>query len=240
MIVYVNGDSYSCESDGKRYSEFLGETYNCDVINRSIGGSCNSRIIRSSLRELINLKKTHTNILAVIGLSFIFRSEVWNTIDQLERFKNQDDGEFTSYQFAHGNNWFQNKAVSSTTPSHLKDYAKQWLTYYNPEAEITNLFANIIGLHAWCMQNQIRLLIFSGPGMEKIELSSPFIKPFNDYISNSANFIDLFNFSFCKYCTSSGFVAPDHDVLGDLGHHGQKAHRHFSNYLVEYIQHYEI
>ena len=56
MIVYVNGCSYATVSDGKRYSEFLAESLGATAVNAAVSGSCNNRILRSSQRDLINLK----------------------------------------------------------------------------------------------------------------------------------------------------------------------------------------
>jgi hypothetical protein len=86
MFVYVNGDSYSKNSDKKTYCEFLSEKFNCESHNAAIAGSSNSRILRTSLRDLINLKKERTDdIIAVISLSFLLRIEVWDPAAPLDQ-----------------------------------------------------------------------------------------------------------------------------------------------------------
>ena len=84
-LIYCNGDSYSDENyhptlNGKTYAHVLGEHYNGFVINNAIRGSCNRRIIRSSVYDLIQQRELNPEqkIFAVIGLSFELRGEVWN------------------------------------------------------------------------------------------------------------------------------------------------------------------
>ena len=83
-LIYCNGDSYSDNSyhpsvTNKTYAHVVGEHCNGFVINNAISGSCNRRIVRSSLHDLI-LERQHNpiqKIVALIGLSFEMRSELW-------------------------------------------------------------------------------------------------------------------------------------------------------------------
>ena len=140
MIVYVNGDSYAKVSNGKRYGEFLSENFNCPVLNSAISGSSNGRIIRTSLRDLLDLKQTHNNIIAVISLTFPLRTELWdpNIIDNY--FAN--DGEFVSLQTTQSKRWFYDN--ESVEPSRYQSYIKEWLRWYNIEAETVELLKEIL------------------------------------------------------------------------------------------------
>ena len=231
MIIYVNGDSYSSVSDGKRYSEFLGENLQCDVINNSISGSCNDRIFRTSLRDLIELKSKHSHIIAVISLTFPIRTELWDQRIENNRFVN--DGEFTSIQPE--KIWFHNTDDSTIE---YEDFCKQFITYYNIEAETTKLLQNIILLTSWCKHNNIKYVIVSGPLQEPIDVLAPFVKNFYDVILNDNNIINIFENSFTEWCISQGFVPIDnytqkiHGKTHIIGHHGEKAHKAFADFLI--------
>jgi hypothetical protein len=231
----VNGDSYAVVSDGKRYSEYLSEYLNCESINAAISGSCNSRIFRTSLRDLIKLRQQHNNIVAVISLSFPLRTELWDlTLGNHNRFKN--DGDFTSIQTTTSKNW-RNEA--NTSNSKYKNFVDQWLRWYSIEAETVKMLQDILLLTSWCKGNNIKYVIFSGPLQEPVDLSASFIKPFFDEVTKDKNIINIFEKSFTSWCIANNFTPIDNfsqEVLGNIyniGHHGEAAHRAFASYLIE-------
>lgn len=239
MIVYVNGDSYTATSDGKRYSDFLGEKLKCQSINAAVAGSCNSRITRTSLRDLIDLKKQQTKIVAVISISFTLRTEVWNESLQADKWKQSNDGGFGSYQFATSHNWLLNKDVSSHIPYNLKSFGREWLMNYDIEAETTNLLKDCVFLVNWLQNNQIPYVIFSGCPQEPIDVNAPFVKPFYNELSADKNVIDFYSQSFTEWCLSQGHTPYDdyqqniHGVTKIIGHHREAAHSDWANYLLE-------
>ena len=234
MMIYVNGDSYATMSDGKRYSEFLGEHYNCASINNAISGSCNSRILRTSLRDLMELKKIEDSIVAVISLTFLLRTELWDTLYQ-NKFIN--DGDFKSVQTTLSKRWFYDK--ESLPINKYKDYLEQWLRWYNVEAETVNLIKEIILLTSWCRLNGIRYTVFSGPPQEPIDFQTPFVESFYKEMINDANVMNIFTNSFTEYCNLNGFVPIDnhtqeiHGTTYAIGHHGEKAHKAFADHLIK-------
>jgi len=78
--VYINGDSYSAPT-GKHlvYSDFIAQELNVPVINQSVPGSNNYRIFRTSVESLLSARQESpiSNMLAIIGLSFVTRDEIW-------------------------------------------------------------------------------------------------------------------------------------------------------------------
>lgn len=235
MIVYVNGDSYSAISNGKTYADFLGELFDCSVINSSISGSCNSRIFRTSLRDLMKLTKDHQDIAAVNQLSFPLRTEIWDKDITNNRFGN--DGEFTSIHTVTSKTWFYNR--ESMTNSKYQKYVEQWLTWYNIEAETVNLLKEILLLTTWLKYNKIKYVIVSGPLQEPVDLESTFIKSYFDAVSSDSNVINMFENSFTEWCNKQGHVPIDdytqeiHGKTYIIGHHGTAAHKDFANFLFE-------
>lgn len=239
MIVYVNGDSYMRASTGKRTSDFLGEYLQVKNINKSISGSSNDRILRTSLRDLINLRKLYSgNITTVINLSFIHRKSFWDPFGQEEKWKNSDDGEFASYQLMIGNNWFEKfhtkNKLETNAPIHLNKFIREHIRFFDPEAEFTNLFQQLILFSSWCRENNIQYIIFSGPVQEdRIDTQAPFIEPFYTTIIQDKNILDIFEFSFCNYCFEQGFIGFDYEEFGKNSHQTEEAHARFAKFLVE-------
>jgi len=244
MIVYVNGCSYASISDGKRYSEYLAEHFNCDSVNAAIPGSCNSRILRTSLRDLINLKKQHKDIVAIISLSFVLRTEVWNRDpNRQDRWKQSGDGDFISMQFTGAHDWKKKLDKGHVdwkiSGTQLRNYGKSWLIWYDVESEITKLLQQIILFTAWCKSNAIKCVLFSGPLQESIDFESPFVKPFYDVVQEDTSVIDIFNKSFTEWCKLAGHTPIDkftmqiHGNSYACGHHGAAAHRDWAKFLIE-------
>jgi hypothetical protein len=235
MIIYVNGDSYTEMSDGKRYSEFLANRFDCKFMDAAISGSSNSRILRTSLRDLISLQKQHDEIVAVIGLSFTIRTELWDPNIINNRF--EKDGEFVSIQPTINKDWFKNK--KSNVNSLYKSYADEFLRWFNPEAETVNLLKEILLLTTWCKYNKIKYVIFSAVLQEPVDLESEFIKSFYDNVAQDKNVLDIFKFSFTEWCLEKGHIPIDqytqeiHGKKYNIGHHGEKAHQDFANFLFE-------
>ena len=83
-LIYCNGDSYSNENyrpilNGKVYANSVAEHYRGFVINKAISGCSNRRIIRTSVHDLIQQRQLNPTqeIIALIGLTFDLRSEIW-------------------------------------------------------------------------------------------------------------------------------------------------------------------
>jgi hypothetical protein len=244
MLIYVNGCSYATTSDGKRYSDFLGEHFNCKSINASIPGSSNSRILRTSLRDLLELKKTNKDIVAVISLSFLIRSELWDQNHTYQQWRNSNDGDFFSMQWSNDKNWFntaRSNRASEVSDSY-KEFAINWLDWYNVEAETTKLLQELILFSSWCELNNIRYVIFSGPLQEPVDFNAPFINSFYLEVSKNKNIIDLFNQSFLEWCTQKGFTPIDefqyniNGITKVAGHQGEAAHRAWAEYLVAHFK----
>lgn len=237
MMLYVNGDSYSIVSDGKKYSDFLKEKFDCSVLNNSLSGSCNSRILRTSLRDLIELKKTHKKIKAIINVTYVIRTEVWDPTPKDPKDYN-NDGNFVNLTPTNVKDWAsKDKTVTSKI---YHDYCKQFLIHYNVESEITKLLQNIILLSSWCKLNDVDYVIFSGPLQETIDFTAPFIKPFYNLVCEDKNILNLFEFSFTEWCLEHNFTPITknrtqeiHGKIYDVGHHGEAAHHAFSEFLFE-------
>ena len=241
VIVYVNGDSYADMSDGLRYSDYLGNMLGCQSQNAAIPGSANSRIIRSSLRDLMQLQKTQSDIVAVVALTYTIRCELWDPTHTKEKWRKNNDGDFASCQFAHSRNWFFSKNNTDELPDEYVKYqsfGKEWLTWYDVEAELTNLLSQILMFTAWCRQNNIKYVILSSIPQEKVDFDAPFIDGFYRAVMADPMIVDIFDNSFTEWCGNHGHKGFDeltHVVNGKevlTGHQREVAHRAYAEYLI--------
>jgi len=238
MIVYSNSCSFGAPQDHITYGEYVGNQLNAEFINKGIGGSCNRRIIRTTLRDLNELKSSNKDIVALIGLTFISRTELWR--EDLDA--NSNDGHFHSLSIDHSSfSWkdglnTEHKNVHEYIDDEVKEYYKQWLYHYNRESAMTNLLTDIVMLTGWLKNNNIKYLIFSNvdklEGEEYIGYTSPFINSLRDSIDLDDNIIDLWNFSFGTYALENGLKPTDEDIYGKHGHPGKDAHILFGKYLL--------
>lgn len=233
-MIYVNGDSFSFVSDGKTFCDFLGEITQSRCHNASLPGSCNSRIIRTTVRDLLQIQDP--DIYVVINLSFILRTEVWDiSVAGNNRFAN--DGEFVSIQPANSRTWFFER--SSATNDKYSDYSRAWLRYYNPEPEMTNLLKELVLLTSWFKGRNIKYVIVSSALQEPVDLDGEFIRDFWTVIRNDTNIINFFEMSFTQWCLQQGHVPitkHQQEIYGrvyNIGHHGEAAHRDFANFLFD-------
>ena len=237
MIVYVNGDSYSKWTNGRAYCNFLADHFKSPAINASTAGAANSRIFRTTVRDLIELQKTHDQIVAVISLAFLLRTEIWDVSLAETGNPFKGDGEFYTIQPATDKNWFYNKNVE--VPEQYTSYANEWVKWYNPEAETANLLKEILLLTAWFKQCKIKYVILTGALQETVDFQSNFIKPFYDAVLADKNVINIFTESFTEWCLKRGYQPTDdftQEISGktyNIGHHGEEAHKDFAKFLIE-------
>jgi hypothetical protein len=245
LLVYSNSCSFGASGQGHAiYPELVAKNLTAQLVNRGKGGSCNRRIIRTTLRELTELKKKHKNILALIGLTFISRTELW----QPWLPATDNDGHFSSIIIDHNKiDWSISGLIDTIVPNieHLADtriqeYYKQWLTHYHPESELTNLLTDLIMFTGWAKNNNINYCIFSNvdvlPGDDKVGYDSPFIHSLCNEIKADSCIIDPWNFSFGGHALTHGLKPKDYDQYKHHGHPGKEAHALFADFLLTHLQ----
>lgn len=247
MIVYSNSCSFGTKQEHLIYSELVADAFSASLVNAGKPGSCNRRIVRTSLRDLIDLKNKNNEILCLVGLSFISRTELWQP--SIPAVSN--DGNFHSLAVDHTKfKWTQGLVDTQITDIHLaaptqvQEYYKQWLLHMSKEAIITDTIADIIMLKDFCLQNNINILIWSNtqiwPSEPEVATSDVFLKDFVEYISASKHIINPWKFSFQQYAIEQGYRPKDEHLYGLTGHPGETAHRDFANFLINYIKQKEI
>ena len=218
MIVYSNSCSYGKISDGKVYSEFVADYFGATFINSGIASACNERIIRTSVRDILNIIKSNdpSSVLVLIGVTNTFRGELWGSTPALH-----NDGHFYSF--------------TSTTDFSKNSYLKEFYKAYDQEAASTNLCCQLVMLTSMLDYFNIRYLIWANtPHLKAIDWSANFVKPFYETIENNKNIISLFDFNFIDYIKNLGYEPLD-KPYDQGGHANEMAHKEFSKFLIKKI-----
>ena len=74
MLIYSNGCSFSI-NEPHSYADYVAQSLNAELINKGQLGACNRRIIRTTMRDLLEIKSN--NVMALIGLAIMGRTELW-------------------------------------------------------------------------------------------------------------------------------------------------------------------
>jgi hypothetical protein len=237
-LIYCNGDSYSDENihvslAGNTYAHVVGKHLDGFVINNAIRGSCNRRIIRTSVHDLIQQRQQNPTqrIIALIGLSFELRSEVW-----IEKAipKSAQESNFQTHTFADKDNWYDmllaDKNMFNRGTRFLDKYNQGRAYYYSPYAERINLLCDCIMFQALMKDLNIEFLMFQSPRAEQLE--NEYLVDFFKAQLNTNHFIDFESFGFVDWCHQQGFVPLDRQDRPTIGHPTADAHRAFAQQIV--------
>ena len=244
-IVYSNSCSFGEPGQGHNvYSDYVAKYFNATCVNHGVRGSCNRRIIRTSLRDLIELRNQDFDIIALVGLTFVSRTELW----QPWLPANQTDGHFHSINVDHKKiDWSIKGLIDTIVPDihqladeRIRDYYKHWLEHYHPESAVTELLTDVIMFTGWCRYNKIKYCVFSNvdvlPDDKTVGYTSPFIDSLKDQILEDSNIIDPWQFSFGTYSLENGFLPKDYQKYGNHGHPDSNAHKFFGQYLIKHLK----
>lgn len=246
MILYSNGCSFGLPvgSPARSYNTVLSAAIGADLISEHRPGSCNRRIVRTSLRDLISLRqRTADNILVLIGLSFFFRTELWQT----HLPPTSTDGHFhpVSIDRLHV---IQTKTHYSgdiedafrNTDVRVRDWYKQYLIWQNKEALLVDLLGDICMFIAFCQQHDMSCLIWNNadiwPGQPQVNQDDVFMKDFKNHAMQHGNLIDPWQFAFLPWALQQGFKPVDYDLYGDYGHPSPEAHEKLADFLLSELQ----
>jgi len=244
-LIYCNGDSYSDENyaeilQGRTYANIVGQYCNAFVINNAIVGSCNRRIVRSSLHDLILQRQINPDqkIIALIGLSFEIRSELW--VDRLDCAHSPEESNFKSHTFSGQIGWRENLLAGrdiETPNKHklestfYKQYSRGRAFFYSPYAERINLLADLIMLKSTLDNIGVDFLIFQSPKAEQLQ-AEYLLDFFRNQLSTDDRFFDLEQFGFCNWCWENGFTPLDCLDRPMIGHYGPDAHKAFAELVL--------
>ena len=243
-LIYCNGDSYTdnfyhTSLRDKICCNIVGRYCNGFVINKSITGSCNRRIIRTTLHDIIAQRKLNPEqkIIALIGLSFELRSELW--VEHVHATI-PEESNFKTHQFSEKLTWredllsnidIETKNVYKLDKKFFDFYSQGRAYFYSPYAERINLLTDLIMLRSVFESLNVDFLIFQSPKAEKLD-QEYLLDFFKNEIANDARFFDFENFSFCSWCCDNKFIPLDYHDRPEIGHYGADAHEAFAKQIL--------
>lgn len=131
----------------KSFPSKLNQLLNVPVINRAHGGASLDRIVRTALTDLIELKKTNDNIVAIIGTTDISREEIPTCHDIPYPDSTGDPGYWISVTPHH------TKADEAETDGITKYKLLREKDYHG----MLRFYKNVILLKDFCKLNNIKL-----------------------------------------------------------------------------------
>ena len=222
MILYTNGCSFTWGDElsnrNSRFASLLANKLNCKLVDGSMNGSSNERILRTTFDYLQDPKTDLENLIVVIGWSGISRTEIynngWDTITPTMMGTNTKAIEYY-------------KHIQSEQQDNLKFYNQVLLLQLWLEKHNVKYFMFRID------SGQVKMVVKDGSnrevsdGYDTTHLSQQQIKDINlkkfpSYISNTL--------TFREYGIQNG------GGLKPKGHPDEKSHELFTQYLYNIIQ----
>jgi hypothetical protein len=244
-LIYCNGDSYSDENHyptfkNNMYPNFVAHSCEGFVLNKAIGGSCNRRIIRTTVADMIHQRQINPEqqIIALIGLSFEIRSEVW--ADNITKRKYPEESNFLRHHFTKQTNWRENllnhldiktPIVGNFDQAFFKKYSDGRAYFFSPYAERINLYCDLIMLRSLLESLNIDFLIFQSPKAETLQ-AEYLLDFFKIQLKDDNRFFDFENFGFINWCYEQNFIPMDSLDKPEIGHYGIDAHESFANTIL--------
>jgi hypothetical protein len=204
------------------------------VINNAISGSCNRRIIRTSVHDLIHQRQLNPEqpIIALIGLSFELRSELWR---EDATSKSESESNFQTNVFTKKTNWksflLDNESLPDNSDKNFLDkYNQGRAYYYSPYAERINLMCDLTMFQSLMQQLDIKFLVFQSPKAEKLE--NEYLLDFFKSKLDKKNFFDFETFGFVDWCYEQKFTPVDMFERPCIAHYGPDAHKAFAEQIL--------
>lgn len=244
MIVYSNSCSFGAKQSYATYGEILAQNLDAEFINAGRFSSCNRRIIRCTVRDILKLRQNFDDlVLVLVGLTFISRTELW----QPDLPAVDNDGHFHPITIDDSAiNWTQGLINTFVPDVHqyarepLQQYYRHWLLHMHKESLITELATDVVMLTDFCQHNNIQLLLWSNtqvwPGPPEVARDDVFLQDLSAKIMASTNILNPWTFCFKQFALDLGLVPFDYDRYGDDGHPGETAHQRFAEFLLNEIQ----
>jgi len=162
-ILYSNGCSFTANFDvdrSMRYPTLIGKHFGWEVVDHALPQSCNSKIIRCTIRDCLQLLDQNEKITALIQLTFLERFEYAGDPNGANQWQYSNSSgtirdEFEVIKPSDDNNW----------PKEIRGYANSIFMHQRRDALCAQLFSNLIGLISFFKANDIEYRIFLGPNI---------------------------------------------------------------------------
>lgn len=218
--LYVNGCSFVHDTmipDHEHFVNLMAQQCGWSHTNAGWPGSCNRRIIRTTLKH--SLEFDHTTQV-VVSLSFLSRTEinVYNNWDPTDPRMPDED-------------WFQGIKAEHTSDQ-FRDYREAWIRNFNDYGPAVDLATDVLMLTSHLKSRNIPYLIYSyHPGFISYRLK-PKLKSHTIFraLGQDPGVVDLFEDSLCERLSAGNWW---YDYTN--GHLDSKGHAHVADVLLKLI-----
>jgi hypothetical protein len=151
--IYANGCSFTSDNFirynlGKScYPEIIAQHRGVSCTNAALPGSCNRRIIRNTLRDTLAFDST---TLVIVQLTFLTRTE-----------KPYTPGQNNEWKMEYANEEYHESIKDNSNEPINQKYFETYMRFFDEQAELTNLAADIIMLTGYLRSKQIPYFVFS-------------------------------------------------------------------------------
>lgn len=151
--LYVNGCSHAMdyqirEQGIKQYADLLSAKNKWTLNNYALPGTCNQRIIRSTVKDAVNFLP---NTLALISLTYLDRTEIG--VEEEPRSPDQASWHQDYFVPIKSDGWAGNTRV--------KSYAREYYKLFDWYSSFINLATGVLLLTQLFKQRNIQYLIFN-------------------------------------------------------------------------------
>ena len=238
-VLYINGCSYQYSSAPGRKTDTVGELLARKlgipkVVSNARMGSCNSRIVRTSIRDTIDLSKEHKNILALVGFSYPWRKELWvaKWEDADERYDNTD-GLYESQGLLY-KEWVDYAINVKHRGTPLEGKLKEEVAQKFGDSDSTELLQQGIMLYHTLRATGVTPIIFSSVLQPRANYKVPHIATFYREMKECEPYvIDLLHFNMLDYLLHKGHKPHDWEEHGHSGHPDLEGHKAFAEFLYD-------
>jgi hypothetical protein len=216
--LYGNGCSFTNDNhikldlDKPLYLELLGEMLGTEVINNAFPGSCNRRIIRTTIRDCILHNFDHKTFV-LVQLTFLERTE-----------KLFVPNKYNFWKASHNTAKLElHESIKPNDPGNT-DYSDHFLKHFDAAAELVDLATDLVMLSGFLKHRNIPHYIFHYPvlthqGIVNSVIKDPIITQLvqNTHVANIQGQALIEKIVNHTYCYDGSHMNPDgHKIAADI------------------------
>jgi hypothetical protein len=210
-ILYSNGCSFTANNwieREKRYPILIGNHFGWTTHDRAMPGTCNTKIIRCTMRDCLNLIGSNKKIIALVQLTF---KERWEYAG--------DPMGPNSWQYRHSNDQFETikPGNEANWPSEIKSHAMQVFLSQKANALYAQLFSQLLGLVSFFNVYNIDYRIFVGPQAVNYDLQALDKDVFYQTLNNNPGILNLETFNMLSLTGAQKH--PDEQGMKKIANH---------------------
>lgn len=211
----------------RAFPSLLSNLFQCPVVNHAFGGSSIDRIVRTSIFDLIELKKTNQNIIALIGTTELSRFELPSPHNHWNKTK-----DFCGhYQCWKSINVHFPDLNDSDLANKIVEYTLRHERNYH---SLVRFYKNVIQLQDFCKLNGIKLFWISAFQ----NVLNTFIEPEYQYKDNNEleSYMDYAKFEYFLDMHDVAATCNLKSVLCPSGHYSKEVHTLIAEKLFHKLQ----